>query len=146
MQEERLALLFLRITNALKKDINSRMEQLGLTGSQCMVLEYINKSPNGTLTQKDIELHFDLKHPTVSGILKRLERNGFVLSSCNEDDRRYKNITMTEKAHAVMEKVKAGQAIREKIIAQGLSKQEIAALRETLNTVLDNLVDKRGVN
>ena len=43
-------------------------------------------------TQKDIEKALNLKNPTVTGILKRLEENGFVLIVPSNKDKRCKNV------------------------------------------------------
>ena len=74
MEDEALGLIFKRLFHSIKKDMDNRMKSWDLTMSQAMVLEYLSNTSEKGLTQKDIEHHFNLQHPTVSGILKRLEK------------------------------------------------------------------------
>jgi DNA-binding MarR family transcriptional regulator len=140
-QPEKLGLIFRRISNAIKKDIDGHMRDIDLTMSQCMVLDYLSKAPSGSVPQKDIEQHFSLQHPTVSGILKRLERNGFVKAATNKNDRRYKNIFLLDKAKAVSDSVAQHQKKIDGMFVRGLSKEEQETLRRLLQTVQRNVLD-----
>jgi DNA-binding MarR family transcriptional regulator len=110
--------------------------------SQAMVLEFLNNATNENLTQKNIEHHFNLQHPTVSGILKRLEQHGFIRTETNEADRRAKNIFLTEKASVVDERAKKHQAQMEETFVKGFTQTESEALRQYLKRVLINVTQE----
>lgn len=139
MSEEKFGLIFRRISNALKKDMDNHMKDIGLTMSQGMVLAFLNNAPDEALTQKAVEQFFGLQHPTVSGILKRLEKNGFVSCSQNQTDRRLKNISLTDKARNVDFRAKEHASVMEEAIIKGLTGEEETTLRLLLKKILENL-------
>lgn len=139
MQEEKLGLIFRRISNALKKDLDNHLKEIELTMSQGMVLAFLNNAPQEELTQKAVEQFFGLQHPTVSGILKRLEKNGFVSCSVNQNDRRLKDIHLTEKARNIHVKAKQHHGELDELMVKGFSTEEADTLMRLLKRVMDNL-------
>jgi len=144
MEDEKLGLIFRRISHAAKKDTDNYLKKWDLTMSQAMVLEYLNNSPDEELTQKAIELHFNLQHPTVSGILKRLEKNGFIRTAVNMYDRRVKNIFMTEKARQLDVRAKRHQAEVEEMLIRDFTPEETRTLRSLLERVVHNIAGEQG--
>jgi MarR family transcriptional regulator for hemolysin len=142
MEEEALGLIFKRIFHAVKKDADNRMKEWDLTMSQAMVLEYLSNPPPENPTQKDIEHHFGLQHPTVSGILKRLEKHGFIRTEISEADRRAKNIYLTERALLVDRRAKSHQAQMEETFVRGFTPREVETLRSYLERVLANVTEE----
>ena len=140
MEEEKLGLIIRRIFHAIKKEMDNNLKRLDLTMSQGLVLEYLNNTPDEELTQKAIEQHFDLQHPTVSGILKRLERNGFITMSVNKIDRRVKDIFLTEKSAGKFElQAREDKRLMEQMLMKDLSQEEVDTLRSLLKRVLHNM-------
>ncbi len=144
MQEEKLSLLFRRIALAAKKDTDNALKKWDLTMSQAMVLEFLNNTTEENRTQKAVEQHFGLQHPTVSGILKRLEKSGFIRTATSETDRRAKTIFMTEKAWQADARAKAHQDEREAQLFEGMTKEELKTLRRLLLHILDNIKKMEG--
>lgn len=142
MEEENLGLIFRRISNAIKKDADNYMKDIDLTMSQCMVLEFLTEAHEDSVTQRDIEQHFNLQHPTVSGILKRLQRNGFVKSVLSKMDRRSKNIYVLDKAKMVHDRIASHNEEMEKKFVNGFQNDEIKLLRSLLDRVLTNVMNE----
>lgn len=139
MKNETLGLIFRRIAHAAKKETDNNLRKLNLTMSQGLVLEYLNNTTDEELTQKSIEQHFNLQHPTVSGILKRLEKHGFIISSVNKTDRRVKDISLTDKARHIEEIARKDKKQLEETLVKGLSDEEKETLRKLLTKVLHNM-------
>ena len=136
---EPIALLIKKIDNSMKKHADRAWSSFGLTLSQGMILHYIAAQPAGTVSQRDIEHRFDLRHPTVSGILKRLEQGGFVEFGTKETDHRIKIVRTTEKACQTGERLRAGRDRMDEHIVKGLTGEEQEQLRALLLRVLDNV-------
>ena len=83
-----LGFKFKQIDNIYEKEFNNRLKKLGLTASQCAVLDYLFNSSADEVNQRDIEKALSLKNPTVTGILKRMEENGFVFIVPSTRDKR----------------------------------------------------------
>ena len=74
----------------------------GLTYSQFSILLFLMKNQDHKVTQKDIAEATHVTHPTVIGLLDRLEEKGLVIRKVDEENHRYKNILLTERAKACL--------------------------------------------
>ncbi|WP_251387616.1 MarR family winged helix-turn-helix transcriptional regulator [Mediterraneibacter agrestimuris] len=128
-----------QINNIYEKELNERLKKLGITSSQCAVLDYLFHTNKEEVNQRDVERSLSLKNPTVTGILKRMEEKGFILSVPNAVDKRKKNIYLTEKAYDIQRKMDADRRKLDKRLTIGLSKKEVAALSRGLEKVLYNI-------
>lgn len=138
-QERYLGFQFKQINDKFKESINSKLNKYDITFSQFSVLHYLF-SKNGTqVTQKDIEEFLELKHPTVIGILKRLEHKGFVHCIINSEDKRYRNVLLTEKALTLKKDLDQNKEMLDDILKKGLSDDEIQQLKSLLDRIIENL-------
>jgi len=135
-----LGFLFKQISTIYEKEFNRKLRTLGITASQCAVLDYLLGSSKEFVNQKDIEKALSLKNPTVTGILKRLDEKGFILAVPSNQDKRCKNIYPTEKAYDIQKKMDNYRKIDRRLTI-GMSKKEIAALEKMLDRVLYNISD-----
>ena len=116
----------------LIKLLNKEFEQLhgekassmGLTPAQLFVLHYLSHKQGESICQRDIEKQFELSHSTVSGIISRLEAKGFIICSFSEEDRRFKNIFLTEKAKCCENEMKKSIEQYEAQLVMGFSEEE----------------------
>ena len=81
----------------------------------------------------------NVAHPTVVGIVSRLEKNDFLKCYMDEADRRNKIVCLTEKAIAVGEQMNAEIEMNEKMLLNNLSDDDINSLRRILKTIYNNL-------
>lgn len=142
MRERRtIGFLIRQINNVYEKDFNQMLKRIGITSSQCEVLDYLFHTSKEEVTQRDIEKHLNLKNPTVTGILKRLEENGFVFIVPSSKDKRCKNIYLTEKAFDIQRKMEASRKKSDKMLTLGMREKEIQALEKMLEKVLHNIAE-----
>ena len=66
-----------RINDKLKAGFDAYLCDVDLTSSQARVIEYVYWN-GGMVTQKEIEVFLDVAHPTVVGIVNRLEKKGYL--------------------------------------------------------------------
>ena len=88
---------------------------------------------------KDIERRFNLTHPTVSGLLQRLESKGFLSCEPDPDDRRYKRIVLTEKAAECQKEIWQHILTIEQTMTAGMQESEIDTLVRLLDLAAKNL-------
>jgi len=140
MQEHMpIGFLFKQINNVYEKEFNNRLRTLGITASQCAVLDYLFISSKEEVNQRDIEKALSLSNPTVTGILKRLDEKGFILSVPSNKDKRCKNIYLTEKAYGIHRRMNMDRRKLDKMLTLGMNKKEVAALEKMLSRVLYNI-------
>ena len=83
------------------QSINSALAALDLTRAQGHIMGYLAhcKTPP---CARDIEQAFRLSHPTVSGLLSRLEKKNFIEFRPDEADRRCKRIHLLPKGEELL--------------------------------------------
>lgn len=139
----RLAVDSRRMSIRLEQFTDRYTEKLGLSAAQAHMLLYIlhHSDPGTSLTQMHRE--FGYAKPSLCGMLKRLQKNGFVqVTPCREDGRR-KLLSSTVKA-AALEPVLV-QAFRDSIEAlyRGFSEEELGQLHRLQQKMLGNLSDRQ---
>ena len=76
--------------------MTAALEKQELTSAQGHIMGYLSRRKDPPCP-KDIEEAFQLSHPTVSGLLSRLEQKGFLRLCADPADRRCKRIYLEEK-------------------------------------------------
>ena len=139
--EENLFLFrrFRLLDQAGKQRVDQQFQEMELTAMQSYVLRYLHDRAGEVVYPKDIEQRFHLTHPTVSGLLARLEAKGFIVCTPDPDDRRCKRIRLTERARQCDAAV--GQAFEtlERVMCSGMSDEEQQTLLRLLDLAADNL-------
>ena len=128
-----------QINHVYEKDFNNRLRRLGVTSSQCAVLDYLLNSRKEEVNQKDIEKALCLKNPTVTGLLKRLDEKGFILVVPSNKDRRCKNVYLTEKAYDIQRRMEADRKKIDRSLTLGMTRKEKESLTKLLEKVLYNV-------
>lgn len=140
MQERKpIGFLFKQINNLYEKEINNQLKGIGITSSQCEVLDYLFHCDKEEVNQRDIERALSLKNPTVTGILQRLDEKGYILIVPNGKDKRRKNVYLTEKAYDIQRRMEANRRKVDRNLTIGMSKREVEALQKMLGRVLYNM-------
>lgn len=114
------------------------LKRHGLTFSQLRVLGFL-VSQDGSAAQRDIQRHMEVSHPTMVGLVGRLEKNGFVITYTDEKDRRNKIVRMTEKAIRLGDELEAGRQRASSELTHSLTKDEQAELYRLLNVLSKNV-------
>ena len=125
------------INDKLRVRADAELKQYHLTMSQSRVLVYL-RSQGGQATQKEIETFLDVAHPTVVGLVSRMEQNGYVTCWPCEDGRN-KNVKLTEQAEAIDKDMQENMHANEEMLLAPLSPEERERLRDLLLTVAEHL-------
>ena len=95
---ENLPLSLLKlVSNQLDRCRNLDFEQMDLTSSQANIMMFLFANRHRPVTHQDIQLSLHLSHPTITGLMQRLELKGFVERTANPLDNRCKFVKLTEK-------------------------------------------------
>lgn len=133
-----------RIHNLLITRINSEIKETGLTVSQFEILSYlaVNEIDNHSVTQKQIEDFFGLSHPAVIRLLKQLQGKGFVEVSVNSEDKRHRNVHLTEQARLFGQRFISKIGIPEDIMSVLLTPEQQETLKSILEVMYKGLREK----
>lgn len=98
----------IKVANTLiEKELNNRVasmfEGYSLTGPQITLMVYLHDARGNAVTQREIADRFVLSHPTIRGIVKRLESAGLIETSQLESDRRQILLELTAEGQRLMD-------------------------------------------
>lgn len=118
--------------------MTAELEKMELTAAQGHIMGYLAhaKTP---LCARDIENEFHLSHPTVSGLLSRLEQKGFIELRTDENDRRSKRIYILPKGtecHDRMHRVIESNECR---MVEGFTEAEKEQFAQLLTRAIRNM-------
>ena len=105
------------------------------------MLDYLFHTSRDEVSQRDVEKALNLKNPTVTGILKRLDEKGYILCVPNAKDKRKKNIYLTEKAYDIQRRMETDRRKLDRELTRGMSKREVESLTKNLEKLLYNIAD-----
>ena len=114
------------------------LESMELTAAQGRVMGYLAHQQQPPCP-KDIELEFQLSHPTVSGILSRLEQKGFIELHTDPDDRRCKRIYILPKGAQCHDLMHSTIQANEKRIVAGFTPKEQEQFAALLQRAITNM-------
>lgn len=113
---------------------------VNLTVMQKHVLKFILlETLHRDLYQKDIEEEFQVRKSTVTGILKLMEKNGFILRQCAPQDGRLKRIIPTKKAEALRTDILKNIQKTEKKLTEGIAKKDVEVCKMVMCQMFCNL-------
>ena len=140
-KEMPIGLRFSLLHRSFKKQLDEQLKEKELTGVQFGVLgqlDRLERSGQGEVYQKDLELATHVTHPTMTEIIKRLEKQGFVVCRPGKKDRRYKCICSTEKSKQLgREMAEVDRQVFDRLCS-GLSAEQKASLIAMTDIMLDN--------
>ncbi|MGN0814929.1 MAG: MarR family winged helix-turn-helix transcriptional regulator [Candidatus Coproplasma sp.] len=137
MNRRHIGYLMKAINDKLKIKADEDLKTHGLTMSQSRIVWFLTDR-GGTATQKEIEDELNVSHPTVVGLVSRMEQNGTVCTYFTSDNRS-KTVSLTERAVALAKDMEEMINERERKLLEGLSAEEVKTLEDALTTVLHNL-------
>ena len=129
---------------AIIKKIDERAQKMELTASQLRVLGEISRLKAlgvKEINQRDLENSFRVTHPTMTGIIQRLEKKGFVYCCPCSTDKRYKNINCTEQysdTHVMLAEIDIA-AFSE--LCKGLTREQIKIFSDITDIMLKNAAE-----
>lgn len=118
--------------------MTNALASMDLTAAQSQILSFIDHRAEPPCA-RDIEEAFRLTHPTVSGILSRLEQKEFVEMRPDPKDRRCKRIYVLPKGQELHETVHQTIDSIEEQMMQNFTEEEKEQFAAFLQRAIDNL-------
>jgi len=134
-------LRFTLLHRAFRRQLGECVREYGLTGPQFLVLGTLGRlMQNGEcdITQKTLEESTHISHATMTELLKKLEKKGFIESHISETDRRCKIISGTAKSESLHQTLEESGAAIFSQLCSGLSDEDVANLLRITDIMLQN--------
>jgi len=130
--EDRFIFLISKVHQKLLISLHKSFSESGIevTPIQVMLLFFLQQNNGLSLTQ--ISQGLMLENPTVTGLIDRLEKSGYVKRSDHPNDRRVYLVHLTEKGNKVAKKALPIVKKLNEQIKEGYSKEEIGNFTKIL--------------
>lgn len=136
MSNDKVAILIKKAALVIEKMSNHVLSPYELTNTQYKILMLLYRNPGRPIRQIDIEDHFAMTNPSVTGIIQNLEKKGLVKRIQNPDDKRSKLLTLTEQAVSMEKELHALGESLEKQVTEKLTEDENRQLIALLKKIL----------
>jgi DNA-binding MarR family transcriptional regulator len=110
----------------------------GIYPGQALCLWFINQEPG--ISQSDLARKMHVAPPTVTQILQRLEKIGFIVRMVDEHDQRLSRIYLKDTGTEMLKTLKTTFSQIITISMKGLSHEQQNAFAQTLNTINSNML------
>ncbi len=119
-------------------DIESKkiQKEYGVSIPQVLCLNFLHDSPSYQATQGEIRKFLNLNSSTVSGIINRLEKKGYLARLPKSGDKRVVNIALTSAGDSLLDRIPAllHEQLSEKL--QKLDPRELEKVEHSLDTLV----------
>lgn len=129
------------LSGCMKASMDNALASMDLTSAQGRIMGYLAQRSQPPCS-RDIEETFHLSHPTVSGLLSRLEKKDFIELRPDETDRRCKRIYVLPKGDELHETMNRVILDNEAQVVAGFSPEE----RELFTSMLLRAIDNMGAS
>ena len=120
------------------QSMDNAMETMDLTAAQGHIMAYLVHA-NQPPCPRDLEAEFHLTHPTVSGLLSRLEQKGFIQLRTDPEDRRCKRIYVLEKGMQCHDLMHRTIQENERRMTDGFTPEEKELFSDLLQRAIRNM-------
>lgn len=120
------------------QSMTAELEKMDLTAAQGHIMGYLAHHQEAPCP-RDIELDFKLSHPTVSGLLSRLEQKGFIELCTDPEDRRCKRIYILPKGKECHDRMHQTIMNNEERMVQDFTEEEKQLFADFLNRAIENM-------
>ena len=138
-QSSECGMLIKQINDRVSRLFNNQVRDADLTLSQIRYLTFLYEHDGSLVPFREIQEHFGVSQPTVTGILKRLMAKRLVFSETGAEGGRSKSYGLTQLGVMQLESAEAARKAQEEQLLSPLSGQERAAFQDMLTRILDNL-------
>ena len=137
--EKMIIRLFIDEKEFIPEQCNLKNQKIFPTPTQMQIIAYILKHKNEDIYQRDLENVLKLRRATVSGVLKTMEKNGFIIRITDKEDTRIKKIILNKNAEEIFEKSEKKLDELEKIVIKDISKTDLKIFSNVIDKMKENI-------
>ncbi|MFV0444023.1 MAG: MarR family winged helix-turn-helix transcriptional regulator [Planctomycetaceae bacterium] len=124
-------------SHAIRRALSTGLAEEGITLRQWEVLAWL--SCDADVSQVELSECMGIEPPTLAGVLRRMERDGWLRRRSCTDDRRRNRLEPTQKADEVWQRsLRICQQVREQSIS-GFTAAELSLLKKLCGEIRENL-------
>ena len=124
-------MIFVKSADKVMKYADARLRETGFSFTKYMVLHIIDANGGMMTPSKIADLTFRRRND-ITTLVRRLERDGFVMTGQNDGDRRFVNVTLTDKGRGMLPQIIS--------VVKGIADQVMLSVTEDDAVVLEKLM------
>jgi len=136
-KEEDTDLLLRKVCKMHTNKVNQVLSKVKLHKGQPLLLKLLNNKDG--IPQSSIAKELEITPATVSAMVKRMEKSGFIVRRRNAEDERVSNIYLTDEGRSLRTELNKAQKEMEGIVFKGFSDEEKETLSGYLERMIENL-------
>ena len=136
---EDIGFLIKLIYDAINRQINRELSAYNLTNSQSAVLAFLYSRGSRDTTFSDVQEFLNVSHPTVAGLIRRLEKKGFVRVTVSDEDHRARLLHLESEIRDRLASTVEPTRKMEELLTQGFTETERKQLSSLLSRVYENI-------
>lgn len=135
--DEKVMVAIVKASELYKKEADAIFKNYGLTFSQYNVMRVLYNSKDGQNSVTNASKIMLVSSPNMTGIAKRLEKNGFIIRKNDSKDERITLLEITPKGRRVLENIRAAHDENMSNYIRSFSGEEKKRLLEDLKRVFN---------
>lgn len=128
-----------KIVRSINLESKKIQKDYGVSIPQVLCLNFLKNSPGFMATQKEICTFLNLNPSTVTGIMNRLEKKGYIARLPKKDDKRKTSIILTSKSSELLNKIPPLMHERLSDNLETISPSDAQKINDALNLLIDYL-------
>ena len=136
--EQDIGYLIKKIETATKKNIQNFFNEQDLTFQQAHVIRVL-KCNDRPLSLKQLREELKIANPTMVGIIKRMEKNGYVVTHVSPKDKRVRMVELTKRSEKLIDRIEEDRTALHKQMYKDISDKELKQLEKLLSRIYANL-------
>ena len=136
--DEKLLMAVVRAAEHFKRVHSGVFRNFGLSFPQYNVLRVLDASKNGQNKISDVSRIMLVPGANITGIAKRLEKDGFINKKSIPEDDRVTLLEITAKGKKTLQKIESEKNRRLELMLGNLSQKEKAGLLDLVKRILKN--------
>jgi len=127
---------FGRVLRRLRQRLDARLEPYGITGVQFGLLALVAEEEG--IAQTRLQQRLAIEGATLTQLLQRLEREGWVVRTCDRADRRRQRVWLTDRGRELLPRIAEEVERHRHEMQRGFTIEELALLSEMLRRIEEN--------
>lgn len=127
------------LAKTVEQKATADFSKQGLTLTQAKILAFLHERPGKSATQKEMEVFFKVSHPTITGVVRRLENRGLVVSEEPQKGRASKQVMLTEEGIGTCRRNQETACEYRKVMMRGITEEEESKFADILRRICENV-------
>lgn len=136
--DEKVLMAMVRAAEIFKRTHSAIFRNYGLSFPQYNILRVLDASRNGMNRISEVSRIMLVPGANMTGLTKRLEKNGFIIRKSDPRDERVTLLEITPKGRKTLKNIAQEKDRSTEIMLKGFSREDVTGLLDNLKKIIKN--------